>query len=128
MKIEDMLSAFTDALRVQRTKNMMTLGKMIKRLKALPSDTLITPCLHNPHSYRGYYDDLAFEFAGDSSVSAAELLKMCETCVGETFIGYRGGEFMMDEDTPCWAAIAGRVGRPILAILDSGEIVLGEED
>lgn len=44
----------------ERSETQMTLGGMISALEAMPDNTKVTG-LDSPHSYRGYYSDLAFE-------------------------------------------------------------------
>lgn len=56
------------------------------------------------HSYRGYYDQLAFGYNDEVTMSASEFLSMCNDAVGKTFSGYKGGEFKMGLDTPLWVA------------------------
>jgi hypothetical protein len=82
---------------------MMTLGELIYRLKRLPPDE---PCaLCSPHSYRGYYDQLAFEldsFRGTRTRTVKDALEEAESALGRTFEGYKGGEYVMKRDTPVW--------------------------
>ena len=45
----------------------LTLGHLIDELEEMLPDATV-PDLRHPHSYRGYYDDLAFELGtGDPS-------------------------------------------------------------
>lgn len=55
---------------------------------------------HNPHSYRGYYEDLAFEPKWNMDVG--ELLGITKSALGQTYEGYKGGDFVMNEHTTCW--------------------------
>ncbi len=55
-----------------------------------------------PHSYRGYYDQLAFEPA--RNVSIASMLECAKDAVGSTCNGWKGGDYEMYEDTECWLA------------------------
>lgn len=64
-----------------------------------------------PHSYRGYYEDLAFEPCKDST--AQEMLNYAKEALGKTYEGYKGGEFKMHEFTECWLANYGRCGESI---------------
>ena len=52
--------------------NQMTLGKLIQELEKLPKDKLIEK-IGKPHSYRGYYSDLAFE-RQEGTIAIGELL------------------------------------------------------
>jgi len=101
----------------ERAKTQMTLGKLINHLERIPPKTLVK--LGEPHSYRGYYCDLAFE--GIES-TAGEALMMCRKCLGEVFIGYKGGEYQMGKLTPVWVAFYGDCGKKIMAINDDGTV------
>lgn len=84
------------------------LGKVIETLKSLPPDLVLPVGLSNPHSYRGYYEQLAFE--PKENVSVEECLKVAKSCVDKTFTGYKGGDYMMTEDTSCWLCTYGSSG------------------
>lgn len=62
-------------------------------------------------SYRGSYDELAlgFRWTGEPR-RLAEVLAECERAVGETFEGYKGGDYRMGTDTPVWVANWGTTG------------------
>lgn len=56
-------------------------------------------------SYRGYYEQLAFEFKSTQwpkCVTVADVLADLEAALGKTFTGYKGGDFVMHKDTPLW--------------------------
>ena len=86
----------------------LSLGDMIDLLKQLPSDALVQN-LQNPHSYRGYYEELAFVPESDYC-TAGELLELAKSCVGKTYYGWKGGEFKMSLLTPVWVAQVGNTG------------------
>lgn len=114
----------------------MTLGKFIEALKALPADLLIAYDVGRspgePDSFRGYYEQLAFGYSYDTRRTVCDVLRLAENAMGETFKGYKGGYFVMHEDTPLWAASYGisSDGRRIVGVERSGPvvIVLTEED
>ena len=58
-----------------------------------------------PHSYRGFYDELAFEPAENVTVGA--MLSDARSALNSTFEGWKGGEFVMGDYTPCWLAVEG---------------------
>lgn len=124
------MQAFIDGLSAQwmreRAETQMTLGKMISRLKEMPPEQLITG-LCEPRSYRGYYCDLSFEICNEQK-TAAELLAICERCMGQVFEGYKGGEFVMGALTPLWIAEYGRCGVKLIGIKDDGSIETQEDD
>lgn len=75
-------------------------------------------------SWRGNYCDLAlgFEIWKDHSpVLAKNLLQQAKECIGKEFEGYKGGEFVMSEDTPIYIANYGCSGYhfQIIGILEN---------
>lgn len=86
----------------------MRLGELIEFLKGVDPAKVCRFGLKNPHSYRGYYEDLAFEPA--ENVTVGEMLAAAEYALGETFTGYKGGEYVMGEHTDCWLANYGDGG------------------
>lgn len=122
------IQALMDGLNAQwqkeRAESQMTLGKLIERLESLPPETMLN--LSNPHSYRGYYSDLAFQM-GDK-ITIADALKMIRDTMGEVFEGYKGGEFQMGRNTPVWQANYGCCGRKIIDIRDDGTLELADRE
>ncbi len=104
MDLQKLVDAFGQGARFERSKNQMTLGLLVERLSALPPEAMV-PGLTNAHSYRGYYSDLAFEPAPE--MKAGELLDVVKGCVGQTYTGWKGGDFFMDEDAPVWLSTEG---------------------
>jgi len=98
----------------------MLLGDLISGLQLLPRNLRFRCGLWYPHSYRGSYDELAFEpltpvraVRGGFKVggmTAGEILDMARDCVGAVFYGYKGGEFTMYESTPVHVAEYGNCG------------------
>jgi len=107
----------------ERAETQMTLGKLINCLERVLPKTPVN--IGEPHSYRGYYCDLAFERVEST---AGEALAMCRECLGEIFIGYKGGEFQMGKLTPVWVAFYGDCGKKIMTVKDDGTIETAEED
>lgn len=95
--------------------NQITLGELRKSLKYLPPSKKIE-YLHSPHSYRGYYDELAFECSSFKQTTVKNTLKMLDECIGATFEGYKGGKFKMENDTYINVATYGMCGRKIVGI------------
>lgn len=123
MDIQAYVDAMSKAGQKERSLSQMTLGRLIKKLSTYSPDHKIAN-ICEPHSYRGYYIDLAFEM-DDSTSTVGEVLKMLQGCFLETFEGYKGGEFTMDKDTPIWIASWGCTGECIMSIIDGD--VLGFE-
>jgi hypothetical protein len=123
------LQAFFDGLSVQwkeeRARTQMTLGSLIARLSELDQD-LEMDGVHEAHSYRGYYTDLAFEQCDKRKV--ADVLAKVKESKGETYIGYKGGEFDMGNSTPVWIANYGSCGLKIMSITDEGVILTAEDE
>jgi len=126
---QNQLQAMVDGMSAQwqreRAASQMTLGKMIEALSVMDPDKPVSG-LHAPHSYRGYYCDLAFE-ASHSDQPAAVLLACAKSCMGEVFEGYKGGDFVMGALTPVWVANYGDTGMKLLGFDDAGRALLGED-
>ena len=88
----------------------MRLRDLIEFLKTQPPDKVFNG-FHRPHSYRGYYDELAFE--PDEHARIGDMLSAAESALGKTFQGYKGGDYVMLEMTPVHIAEYGRCGEPI---------------
>jgi hypothetical protein len=80
----------------------VTLAELIARLEAANPQQVVTRGFDSPHSYRGDYMDLAFEPATD--ITVGDMLDAARSALGETFTGYKGGDFTMDGYTDCWLA------------------------
>ena len=121
-----LLDLMSDVLQMHRASTQMTLGKMIAALEKMPSDSVVIN-LSRPHSYRGYYCDLAFE--NDSGTcQAGELLAVCKSAIGKTFEGYKGGNYTMKESTPVWIAEYGCCGVKLIALHEGGEYETDDDD
>lgn len=105
----------------------MTLAELIAQMKVLDMHHPI-PRLANPHSYRGYYDHLAFEVDSSTTMDAGVFLDICEKLLGSVLRGYKGGEYIVTEKTPVWIAEYGSTGRPLLGITLEEGLQLGEDD
>jgi len=75
----------------------MTLGKYINILETIPKEKIIPIGLGNPHSWRGSYDELSFELV--PNITVGEMLKQAKGAKNTTMIGWKGGEFLMTENT-----------------------------
>lgn len=125
------IQAFVDGLSAQwqreRGTTQMTLGELISALEKLQPGAEVTG-LNRPHSYRGYYEDLAFE-PTDGKVSAASLLDDCRGVMGKILVGYKGGNFVMGELTPVWCSTYGTSsGLRLMAMLADGTIEMAAEE
>ncbi len=70
-------------------------------------------------SYRGYYDELAFDVTTDYGVSdptVGEVLYCLKQALGKTFYGWKGGEYVMNQHTPLWIAKSGTTGSKVVGV------------
>ena len=87
----------------------MTLQELIDILKTCDPSKEVDG-FGNPHSYRGYYDELAFE---PMRTTIGEMLAAAESADGCSYTGYKGGSFEMDGDTQVHLAHYGCTGNDI---------------
>ena len=75
----------------------MTLGQLIELLKEQDQDKKVRYGFGNPHSWRGSYDELAFEPVENTSVG--EMLSQALAAEDNIYEGWKGGEFKMTSST-----------------------------
>ncbi len=76
----------------------MTLGEYIAALEAVPDRTRIcAPGLSRAHSWRGRYEELAFEPVAFATVG--QMLAEARAADGHRFHGYKGGAYVMTRET-----------------------------
>jgi len=109
----------------ERAETQLTLKGLINRLSELNQD-LEVDGINQAHSYRGYYHDLAFELSGTKR-KVSDILADVIACKGETFVGYKGGDFDMTNNTPVWIAEYGDIGMKIISVTDNGEFITEED-
>lgn len=103
----------------------MKLGELLEFLKDVSPTRLIKfdngDSPSRPHSYRGYYEQLAFE-RNVVPMTVGGFLEMCQTKVlGKTFEGYKGGKYTMAAETPLWCSDYGDAsGVAIVKIVTEG--------
>jgi len=107
----------------------VNLGTLIATLESIPPDTVAANGFANPHSYRGYYDQLAFEPVPNLTV--ATMLAEARKAMGATYQGWKGGDYTMGAGTTVWLADEGSTGVPITEtdlrlIADPGPTVTAE--
>jgi hypothetical protein len=95
----------------------MTLEDLIKKLEQYPRDKHVAKGFNSPHSHRGDYSQLAFEPCENTTVG--EMLDCAKEALGNTYYGWKGGEYKMHEYTDCYLAVSGFSGEEI------GETLLG---
>lgn len=91
----------------------MNLGELIAVLEAVPNQNGLVPWgFGDPDSYRGYYEDVAFEPA--DNVTIASMLASARSALGATFQGYKGGDYLMTEHTDCWISTYGEASQEMI--------------
>lgn len=90
----------------------MKLKDLIAWLEKQPQDAVVINGFGYAHSYRGYYEDLAFTPVSVTTVE--EMLSNANKAIGSVFQGWKGGGYHMNGDTRCWIAYEGStVDEPI---------------
>lgn len=89
----------------------MNLRELINTLATLDENLLLPKGFCCPHSYRGYYNELAFVPTTD--VTVGQMIESAENAVGNVYTGWKGGEYTMFDDTPVWLAFDGSTGHEI---------------
>lgn len=101
----------------------MELGDLIKALETVDPALAVPHGFGSPHSYRGFYDELAFEPVDNTTAGA--MLEAARSAVGHTYGGWKGGEFTMKEWTDCWLAVEGCSGEMISAVMLQAMLTAG---
>lgn len=86
----------------------MQLQELIDALETYDPSIVVREGFAEPHSYRGYYEQLAFEPA--YSVTIGSMLDAARSAVGTTYHGYKGGSYTMEEWTSVHLANYGECG------------------
>ncbi len=120
--MQERLDRLSEQWRAERSQTQMTIGKAIEALEGFAPDKPLETPLGKPDSYRGYYSDLAFP-AGQEITTVGELGLALLAAKGGTYIGYKGGEFVMSDDTPLWFAPYGACGPKIMDLVIHGPVV-----
>jgi hypothetical protein len=106
----------------------MTLDDLLRFLDGLPSGSLVHG-FGEARSYRGFYDDVAFE--DGPSVFASHLARTIRRYVlDQKFTGYKGGDYRMTAHTPVWMAEYGELGGGLVGFTrrDAGYFPVIDED
>lgn len=126
MNIQYLIDGFSAQMQRERAKTQMTLGQLIGALEKMPGGAVVAN-IHGAHSYRGYYDDLAFK-RSEGTRHASDLLAECKSAMGKAFEGYKGGRYVMGELTPVWIASYGCCGVKLIALHDDGCIAVADDE
>lgn len=103
-----------------------SLGDFINQLKDFSKSNpgkLIKIGIKNPHSFRGYHRELAFE-RGKSPQKIEDMILVAQSALGVRFEGYKGGYYTMDKHTPVWVSSYGTSYGPTLLSKLTVELIL----
>lgn len=78
----------------------MYLKTLIELLEKEDPNMVLPIGFYYPHSFRGYYYDLAFVLR--TNVTVGDCLAAAKSAVGSTYKGYHGGDYTMGEYTEVW--------------------------
>lgn len=130
MDIQSLFDSMNDLSRRERSKYHVTVGSAIDTLITMNPDA---PVLYadgaapgEALSYRGHYSDLAFADETTDTVTVKLLLDTLLAVWNTELTGYKGGEFLMDRDTPIWRSeygIASNIAWTDLAVQDHSVII-----
>jgi hypothetical protein len=112
----------------------LALGEIIAKLEAIPDQAKAVLYVFEYAypttlaSWRGAYQELALGFQvtvghnlGQEDPTVASILIECRSALGQTFEGWKGGDFVMSEATPVWVANPGNSGNTgIVGVTDRG--------
>jgi hypothetical protein len=135
MDIQAMMNAMSDIAQSTRKDYHMSLGELIDFLNTkcegdqkvvLDYDSSLG--VSSPHSYRGYYSDLAIE-PSEQGLKVGELLDALYEVLDTELTGYKGEEFLMDSSVPVWVSFYGSLGRALMSavIFDNTVILVTKE-
>ncbi len=142
----DFIKAMVASERKDRVteSNQMTLGELIAKLEGIPirsgedeqsvvfdfGDTQPTTLsswrgdyseLAIGWTYRGYSPDGCPDHNGLESVTLSGFISDLREAVGSTYMGWKGGDFLMGKSTPIWVANDGNSGNTGIAdVYDDG--------
>jgi len=108
MDIQTLVDTMSDIGKRDRSNYHLTLGKFMQVLKEAIGTNPKMPVKSDKggsiglaDSYRGYYSDLAFR-PSKKIKTVKNVLDICMVVFNKSLIGYKGGDFLMDEKTPLW--------------------------
>lgn len=113
MDLQQMFNDFVDAARVDRLNNssQLTLGVLILKLEAIEDKELqivFDDGFYHPvklDSWRGSYAELALDYSSSNEkMMLSPFIWMLKQAIDRAYQGYKGGDFLMSEDTPIWVA------------------------
>lgn len=91
--------------------SQITLGALIAKLEDVDPNLVLEMGFSRPHSSRAYYQCLGLE--PSYGITVGECLENIRPAVGETYQGYKGGDFTMDTRSFVFLAIEGECGEEL---------------
>lgn len=112
--IQAIMNALSGAMEGTRQEHMVTTKRLLEMLEVCPPENTVRfddgSYPGNFGSYRGYYSDLSIEpsaSAQDNLRTVALFSAALADTIGQTYDGYKGGDFTMHEMTPLWVSSYG---------------------
>jgi len=99
-----------------------TLLERLNDLKRSKGGEFEIETITDPASYRGVYSSLAFCYYSPSKTTVDDTIKLVESCIGKTFEGYKGGDYVCGLSTLLHIASWGCCGPRFVGITNDGEI------
>jgi len=125
----------SDITRYPQSDRHKTLNDLVNALLQVNPDSPLTfryfgtPSLRFV-SYRGYYQDLAVTSGETDVVTVNEFIFALHKAVGKTYVGWKGGDFVADFDSPIWVVYdASNVGEFVteVTVESDGSIIIESE-
>jgi hypothetical protein len=88
-----------------------TLGDLIDWLEQQDPELIVSDGFGSPHSDRGSYEELAFSPLPEAKIG--DMLKNARSADGETFMGWKGGDYKMNRHTSVLIGEPGHCGDEI---------------
>lgn len=118
-----------------KVSGQLNMGGLLKALESVDQALPVRidgypdriPYADDVGSYRGYYEDLAIPYASDAKpVTVATFAAALRASIGETFDGYKGGDYVCSARTAVWLANYGRtMGAAVTGVVErDGDAVL----
>lgn len=113
----------------------LTLGQFLKGLTSINADSNSHVVFDFEYAYptrlrswRGAYEEIAFGFTSkDTAPILLDIIHEVRGSIGSIYEGYKGGLFMMKEDTPVWVSNYGHAGHTaIIGVFSNGYQVIIE--
>lgn len=79
-------------------------------------------------SWRGAYEELALTYSNSGeALTVSKFIQLLKDAVGQTFTGYKGGEFVMTESTPVWVSNPSEACHTaVFGVRDAGWVIVIE--